>query len=122
MAMMYNVFLSTNQSLCSFTQLPPIVPQGHSLGPTDAVTATPHHESSTTWVAASHLRVVRLGLLRPDALMTSDWESGLKMPNPNDKNKETVDSSSNTDVPMENTNISDPHIIPFDSENGMKME
>ncbi|GBM07506.1 hypothetical protein AVEN_100710-1 [Araneus ventricosus] len=44
------------------------------------------------------------------------------MPNPKDKNKETVESSSNTDVPMENTNISDPHIIPFDSENGMKME
>ncbi|GBM06056.1 hypothetical protein AVEN_49436-1 [Araneus ventricosus] len=53
------------------------------------------------------------------------------MPNPNDKNVETVDSSSNTevvekytntDVPIENTNLSDPHIIPFDSENGMKME
>ncbi|GBM37864.1 hypothetical protein AVEN_193383-1 [Araneus ventricosus] len=44
------------------------------------------------------------------------------MPNPNDKNKETAESSSNTDVPMENTNISDPHIIPFDSQNGMKME
>ncbi|GBM38147.1 hypothetical protein AVEN_48483-1 [Araneus ventricosus] len=44
------------------------------------------------------------------------------MPNPNDKNIEMVDCSSNTDVPMENTNLSDPHIIPFDSENGMKME
>ncbi|GBM83719.1 Transposon Tf2-9 polyprotein [Araneus ventricosus] len=44
------------------------------------------------------------------------------MPNSNDKNKETVDNSANTDVPMENTHISDPHIIPFDSENGMKME
>ncbi|GBL95970.1 hypothetical protein AVEN_136766-1 [Araneus ventricosus] len=44
------------------------------------------------------------------------------MSNPNDKNKETVDSSANTNVPMENTHISDPHIIPFDSENGMKME
>ncbi|GBN76837.1 hypothetical protein AVEN_191390-1, partial [Araneus ventricosus] len=44
------------------------------------------------------------------------------MPNPNDKNKETVDSSSNTDIPMENTHISDPHIIPFDFQNGMKME
>ncbi|GBL81232.1 hypothetical protein AVEN_143563-1 [Araneus ventricosus] len=44
------------------------------------------------------------------------------MPNHNDKNKETVDSSSNTNVPMEDTNISDPHIIPFDSENGMSME
>ncbi|GBN83078.1 hypothetical protein AVEN_233312-1 [Araneus ventricosus] len=33
--------------------------------------------------------------------------SGLKMPNPNDKNKETVESSSNTDIPMENTHISD---------------
>ncbi|GBL81378.1 hypothetical protein AVEN_143677-1 [Araneus ventricosus] len=48
--------------------------------------------------------------------------TGLKMHNPNDKNIEMVDSSSNTDVPMENTNLSDPHIIPFDSENGMKME
>ncbi|GBN22186.1 hypothetical protein AVEN_96812-1 [Araneus ventricosus] len=61
--------------------------------------------------------------------------SGLKMPNPNDKNIETVDNSSNTentlaeaveqytntDVLMENANLSDPHIIPFDSENGMKM-
>ncbi|GBL94053.1 hypothetical protein AVEN_156207-1 [Araneus ventricosus] len=44
------------------------------------------------------------------------------MSNPNDKNKESVDSSANTDVLMENTHISDPHIIPFDSENGMKME
>ncbi|GBO09758.1 hypothetical protein AVEN_195726-1 [Araneus ventricosus] len=58
------------------------------------------------------------------------------MLNPKDKNIETVDSSSNTentlaevveqynntDVPIENTNLSDTHIIPFDSENGMKME
>ncbi|GBN77840.1 hypothetical protein AVEN_145268-1 [Araneus ventricosus] len=48
--------------------------------------------------------------------------SGLKMSNPNDKNKETVDSSANTNVPMQNTQISYAHIIPFDSENGVKME
>ncbi|GBN51212.1 hypothetical protein AVEN_25104-1 [Araneus ventricosus] len=48
--------------------------------------------------------------------------SGLKVPNPNDKNIEMVDSSSNTNELMENTNLSDPHIIPFDSEKGMKME
>ncbi|GBM36297.1 hypothetical protein AVEN_98955-1 [Araneus ventricosus] len=44
------------------------------------------------------------------------------MTNPNDKNIEMVDSSSNTNVSMENSNLSDPHIIPYDSENGMKME
>ncbi|GBN30333.1 Transposon Tf2-8 polyprotein, partial [Araneus ventricosus] len=58
------------------------------------------------------------------------------MPNPKDKNVETVDSSSNTentlaevveqytntDVPIEKTNLSDTHIFPFDSENGINME
>ncbi|GBM76031.1 hypothetical protein AVEN_53905-1 [Araneus ventricosus] len=58
------------------------------------------------------------------------------MPYPKDKNVETVDSSSNTEntlaevveqytntvVPMENTKLNDPHLSPFDSENGKKME